>query len=76
MKYKHKALLYNFICFALVFILTRTALHYFFPGYDLWTAIASAITAMVLAPKFVVVEGPSGEKMFVKWLFLPPKEIK
>ncbi|SFW72380.1 hypothetical protein SAMN02927921_03675 [Sinomicrobium oceani] len=73
---KYKAVLYNFLCFAVIFILTRTALHYFFPGHDLWTAIASAIVAMVLAPKFIVVRGPSGEKFFVKWLFTAPKEIK
>lgn len=76
MKYKHKALLYNFVCFAAIFILARIALHYFFPDYNFWTAVSSAIIAMVLAPKFVVAKTPSGEKLFVKWLFSAPKEIK
>ncbi|UGU14495.1 hypothetical protein LS482_12390 [Sinomicrobium kalidii] len=76
MKYKHKALLYNFVCFAALFILVRMALHYFFPGYNFWTAVFSGITAIVLAPKFVVVKTASGEKLFVKWLFTKAKEIK
>ncbi|MBC9796857.1 hypothetical protein [Sinomicrobium weinanense] len=76
MKYKHRALLYNFICFAAIFILARAALHYFLPGYNFWTAVISAVIAMVLAPKFIVVKTASGEKLFVKWLFSSPKEIK
>ncbi|HNP33218.1 MAG TPA: hypothetical protein PKN96_07985 [Flavobacterium sp.] len=79
MSKKTKALLYNFIGFALFFLpsyyliqryggLTLTG--YFIP-------ITAFVISTILAPKFQAAQTRDGEKLFMKWMFLKGvKEIK
>lgn len=69
MKLKHKALLYNFIGFAIIFTLSRVLLGYFVPIQRLLLAIMAAITANLLAPKFAIARIDGEEKLVMKWIF-------
>ncbi|RAV29618.1 hypothetical protein [Sinomicrobium soli] len=76
MKHKHKAILYNLIGFCIPFMVSCVVLMYVFPEEKFWALVCSAFIAMVLAPRFVVVKTPSGERMFRKWLFSPPRPMR
>ena len=74
MKPKHKALLYNFMGFALVFIIARLLLGHFLTINRIFMAAMAAIIATALAPKFWV--SPNEGKLLMKWfLNKSPKEI-
>jgi len=68
MKLKHKALLYNFIGFALIFILTRMLFGYYVPMHRLVLALIAAVVANVLAPKFAIARIQGKEKLVMKWM--------
>lgn len=70
MKKKWKALLFNFIGFALLFIIVRLALGHYLPINRIFLAVTAAIVANILAPKFGVIQTEDGEKMMMKWLFM------
>ncbi len=77
MSKKTKALVYNLIGFAVLFI----ALRYFVLNYTnltgIWKPLTAAVAASLLAPKFQAVNTRDGEKLFMKALFLKGiKEIK
>jgi hypothetical protein len=77
MSKKTKALVYNLIGFALLFI----SLRYFVLDYTnlsgIWKPITAAVVASLLAPKFQAVNTKDGEKLFMKALFIKGiKEIK
>ena len=43
----------------------------------LWVPMTSFMVALLLAPKFQAIKTPSGEKIFMKWLFIKGvKEIQ
>ena len=64
---KIKAILLNFLGFAILFLVARITFGYFFNIDRLYLALGAAIIASILAPKFAVVEG-SG-KILMKWIF-------
>ncbi len=70
MKPKNKSLLFNFLCFAVLFLIVRFSLDYLMPINRIFLAIISAIIANILAPKFGSVKTDNGEKIMVKWIFL------
>ncbi|MRX65707.1 hypothetical protein [Maribacter luteus] len=71
MKPKTRAGVYNFLGFAILFLILRFALGYFFDGIGrFYLALASAIAASVLAPKFAVVKEGAREKLMMKWIFI------
>lgn len=72
MKLKYKSLLYNFLGFAFLFLAARLGLGAleFFPDNRILLALAAAVIANILSPKFGVVTTENGEKLFMKWLFL------
>ncbi|MBT8312404.1 MAG: hypothetical protein HKP23_06190 [Flavobacteriaceae bacterium] len=70
MRPTYKALLYNFIAFAIFFLTTRLILGYFWPGNLIFLAVGSAVVASILAPKFGVIKTNSGEKLMMKWVFI------
>lgn len=70
MKPKQKALLYNFIGFAFLFIIGRSLLAYLFSLNTILLAIAAAVMATILAPKFAAVKTAEGEKLMMKWIFI------
>ncbi|MDC6389897.1 hypothetical protein PP182_14455 [Maribacter sp. PR1] len=74
MKLKHKALLYNFLGFAIIFLIARFGLVYLLEVKPFYYAITSALIAMLLAPKFAVAQVNSSKKLMMKWIFL--KDVK
>lgn len=76
-KPKTKALFYNFICFAIIFIVIRLSIGYFLQLSQTAMALISAVAASILAPKFGVVSTQKGDKILMKWVFIKEmKEIK
>ncbi|MET6991149.1 hypothetical protein [Sediminicola arcticus] len=69
MKPKFRALIFNFIGFAILFVVLRFALVWIFSSESIAFAIVAAIVATVLAPKFAATKTKAGEKLFVKWIF-------
>ncbi|AWI26581.1 hypothetical protein [Flavobacterium pallidum] len=70
MKPTTKALLYNFACFAALYLVM-----YFlaagFTNLNGWLKpVTAAVAASLLAPKFQAVKTGAGEKVFMKWIFL------
>jgi hypothetical protein len=70
MKPKHKALLFNFIAFVVLFLIARLVLGYYLPISPIFLAVTSAIIANVLAPKFGAIQTDDGEKVLMKWIFI------
>jgi hypothetical protein len=70
MSKKTKAIVYNLIGFATLFI----SLRYFVLNYTsltgFWKPITAALIASLLAPKFQAVNTRDGEKLFMKVLFV------
>lgn len=74
MNIKTKTTLYNFIGFAVLFLIARFAFDYFFPLSRFIVATAAAIVATILSPKFRILKTKAGDKIMMKWIFI--KEIK
>lgn len=70
MKPKHRALLFNFLAFALLFIVIRLILGYYMPINRIFLAVTSAIAANILAPKFGSIQTEEGEKVLMKWFLM------
>ena len=70
MSLKNKTLLYNFLSFAIIFIVLRFFVMSYFVETHLLKSLMSAILTMVLAPKFAVLKNKEGEQIMMKWVFL------
>ncbi|WP_072765945.1 hypothetical protein [Arenibacter nanhaiticus] len=70
MKIKHKALVFNFLGFAILFVTARLLLGYFFPLHRVFLAVIAAVIANILAPKFAVVKIDRVEKLMMKSIFM------
>ena len=70
MKPKYKALLLNFVGFAILFIAIRLLIGFFFSLHHLVLAVVAALGASILAPKFTVVKSSGKEKLMMKWVFI------
>ncbi|MEQ8422836.1 MAG: hypothetical protein RIB64_22730 [Arenibacter algicola] len=70
MKPKHKALFFNFLGFAILFVAGRLLLGMFLSLNTLVLAFIAAVAASFLAPKFSAVKTKSGEKLMMKWIFI------
>lgn len=76
MKLQHKALLFNFLGFAVLFFIARFGIATFMEFPRVYLAIGSALFATVLAPKFAVVRDAGKERLMMKWIFMKaPKEV-
>ncbi len=60
---------FNFLGFAVLFIIARMALGYILPMNRIFLAVTSAIVAHILAPKCGTVQTDDGENFFMKWIF-------
>lgn len=77
MKLKHKAFVFNFLAFAVLFLAVRFGTSYVLDLSSLFVSITAAVIATILAPKFAVVRNEGREKLMMKWLFMKnSKEIK
>ncbi|MEO0046719.1 MAG: hypothetical protein RL705_1910 [Bacteroidota bacterium] len=70
MNNKTKALLYNLICFATIFVLVRFLLALYSNLVGLWLPVTAFIVGTILAPKFQAIKTQEGEKIFMKWIFI------
>ena len=77
MKKSTKALLFNFLGFAVIYLITYFLITRFTYLSGWWIPVTAAMASMLLAPKFQAVKTREGEKLFMKWLFVKGlKEIK
>ncbi|RZJ67613.1 MAG: hypothetical protein EOO50_04860 [Flavobacterium sp.] len=72
-----KALLYNFLGFAILYIPIYYLVTHF-TNLDGWfRPLTSAVITTILSPKFQAVRTKEGMKVFMSWLFIKGiKEIK
>ncbi len=66
---KTKALIFNLIAFALLFLVFRLTIGAIIKGDTFWLALISAVIASILAPKFIVVKDEGKEKILMKTIF-------
>ena len=72
-----KAFLYQLISFAVLFILFRYLIAAFTNLQGFWIPITAFVIATLIAPKFQAIKTTTGDKLFMKWLFVKGvKEIK
>lgn len=77
MNKKTKALVFSFVSFVILYIITK----YIFNNYTQFTgfksSLAGFVVSTILSPKFQFVETSDGGKLFMKWLFTnKAREIK
>lgn len=70
MSLKNKALLYNFLSFAILFVVLRFFIMGFFVETHFLKSLLSALITMLLAPKFAILKNKDGSRIMMKWLFL------
>lgn len=72
-----KALLYNFLAFAVFYFSAKFLMKSFTGLEGIKVSFLALGISMVLAPKFHATHTNEGEKIFMKWIFLKGlKEIK
>ncbi len=77
MKPQTKAILYQFLCFAVLFFIFRFLVEKYTGLYGYWKPVTAAMVATLLSPYFQAVRTKDGEKLFMKWIFLKGlREIK
>jgi hypothetical protein len=77
MSQQTKAFIYQFLCFAVLFIAIRFVIDLYTNMYGIWIPLTAFVAATLLSPKFSSVRTKDGEKLFVKWMFFKGvKEIK
>jgi len=69
MKLKHKVLVFNFLAFAILFIVFRVVLFMTLTISSIYLSVIAAILASFLAPKFAVAKIKGVEKIVMKWIF-------
>ena len=76
-KLQIKAFVFQLLCFAVLFILSRIVIDKYSNLTGFWVPITAFVVVTILAPKFQAVKTNDGEKLFMKWLFIKGiKEIK
>lgn len=70
MKPKYKVFIYNFLGFAMLFVLFRFGLSLVLKLETFYMALIAAILASILAPKFAVVQKEGLDKIVMKWIFI------
>jgi hypothetical protein len=74
---KIKALVYNFFGFAPIYFLGYFLIGQFTSITGFAIPAIAAFTSIILAPKFQVVKTQTGDRLFMKWLFIKGvREIK
>lgn len=77
MTLKTKSIVFNFLGFAVLFIIIRFVADAYTNLSGFLLPLTAAVVATILAPKFQAIRTSEGEKLFMKWLFIKGvKEIK
>lgn len=69
-KLQIKALIYQLLCFAALFLLTRYLVDEFTNVQGVWIPVTAFVAGTLLSPKFQAAKTRDGEKLFMSWLFL------
>ncbi len=77
MRKNTKALLYNFLGFAVFYL----PLYFLIKAYTqlsgLWIPVTSAVVSTLISPKFQAIRSNMGEKIYMRWIFVKGvKEVK
>lgn len=76
-KLQVKALIYQLLCFAALFILTRFLVDKYTNVEGIWIPVTAFVVGTLLSPKFQAAKTKDGEKMFMSWLFIKGiREVK
>ncbi|MCZ8089553.1 MAG: hypothetical protein O9282_08345 [Flavobacterium sp.] len=70
MSKKTKALLYNLVCFAVIFISFRFLIDLYTNLRGYWIPLTAFVIGTILAPKFQAISSPNGEKIYMRWILL------
>lgn len=70
MSKKTKALVYQLISFAILFIAARFLIAGYTNLQGFWIPVTAAVVATILAPQFQSIKTKEGEKLFMKWIFI------
>ncbi|RYZ87035.1 MAG: hypothetical protein EOP06_13415 [Proteobacteria bacterium] len=65
-----KALIYNFLGFAILYIPAYFGIQHFTGLTGWWRPLTAAVATTILSPKFQAIRTKDGEKVFMSWLFL------
>lgn len=77
MSKKTKAVVYQFLSFAVLFIIARILIVKFTGVTGFWVPAIAAVASTILAPQFKALQTPDGLKLYMNWIFMKaPKEIK
>ena len=72
-----KALIYQLLCFATLFIASRFLLAEYTILTGFWIPLTAFFIGTFLSPKFQAVRTRDGDKLYMKWIFLKGiREIK
>ena len=72
-----KALIYNFLGFAILYIPLYFLIQHFTDLSGWWRPVTAAVATTILSPKFQAVRTKDGMKIFMSWLFVKGlREIK
>jgi len=76
-KLQVKAFVFQLLCFAVLFILSRVLFEKYSNLSGFWVPITAFVVSTLLAPKFQAVKTNEGEKLLMKWILIKGiKEIK
>jgi hypothetical protein len=67
---KTKALIFNMVGFAILFIIFRYALQNFTNLNGIWLPLTSFVISTILAPKFQAIKQNNVESIYMSWIFL------
>ena len=68
MTLKTKALIYQFLSFAVLFIIFRFLIATYTNLTGLWIPLTAFIVGTILSPQFQAVKTNDGEKLFMRWI--------
>lgn len=72
-----KAILYNFLGFAPIFLLIYFLAQQFTGLDGLWVPLTAFMVTLILSPKFQAIKMLGEEKILMKWIFIKGfKEVK
>lgn len=69
-KLQWRALIYQFVCFGVLFFGGRFLITEYSNLKGFWIPITAFVIATILSPKFQAARTNEGEKLFMSWLFL------
>lgn len=76
-KLQVKAFVFQLLCFAVLFILSRILFEKYSNLTVFWVPITAFVVSTLLAPKFQALKTNEGEKLLMKWILIKGiKEIK